>query len=62
VRAVRNAPSGVEVVEVDEPEGDGELVRVSATGICASDLLYLQFGSTQIAGHEFARVLEGGGR
>lgn len=60
MRAVRNAPPGVEVVEVDEPDGDGELVRVSATGICASDLLYLRFGSTQVAGHEFAGVLEDG--
>ena len=41
MRAVRNAPPGVEVVDVDEPEGDGELVRVSGTGICASDLGYL---------------------
>jgi threonine dehydrogenase-like Zn-dependent dehydrogenase len=56
VRAVRNAPPGVEVVEIDEPEGDGELVRVSSVGICASDLNYLQAGSTQIAGHEFAGV------
>jgi 2-desacetyl-2-hydroxyethyl bacteriochlorophyllide A dehydrogenase len=60
VRAVRNAPPGVEVVEIDEPEGDGELVRVAATGICASDLNYLRFGSTQIAGHEFAGVLDDG--
>jgi Alcohol dehydrogenase GroES-like domain len=30
------------------------------TGICASDLKYLQFGRTQIAGHEFAGVLEDG--
>jgi 2-desacetyl-2-hydroxyethyl bacteriochlorophyllide A dehydrogenase len=50
----------VEVVEVDEPEGDGELVRVAATGICASDLNYLRFGSTQIAGHEFAGTTEDG--
>ena len=60
MRAVRNAPPGVEVVEIDEPEGDGELVRVAATGICASDLNYLRFGSTQIAGHEFAGVLDDG--
>ena len=60
MRAVRNAPPGVEVVEIDEPDGDGELVRVAVTGICASDLNYLQFGSTQIAGHEFAGVLEDG--
>lgn len=58
--AVRNAPPTVEVVHIDEPEGDGELVRVAATGICASDLNYLRFGSTQIAGHEFAGVLDDG--
>jgi threonine dehydrogenase-like Zn-dependent dehydrogenase len=52
VKAVRNAPPLVEVVDVDEPEGEGELVRVAATGICASDLKYLRWGSTQIAGHE----------
>jgi hypothetical protein len=56
-KAVRNAPPSVEVVDVDEPEGEGELVRVVATEICASDLKYLRWGSTQIAGHEFAGVL-----
>ena len=60
MRAVRNAPTGVEVVEVDEPQGDGELIRVAGTGICASDLNYVRWGSTQIAGHEFAGVLEDG--
>ena len=57
MKAVRNAPPSVEVVDVDEPEGEGELVRVVATEICASDLKYLRWGSTQIAGHEFAGVL-----
>jgi threonine dehydrogenase-like Zn-dependent dehydrogenase len=60
VRAVRNAPPTVEIVEIDEPDGEGELVRVAVTGICASDLNYLRFGSTQIAGHEFAGLLEDG--
>jgi threonine dehydrogenase-like Zn-dependent dehydrogenase len=60
MRAVRNAPPGVEVVEIDEPEGVGELVRVTSTGICASDLMYLRYGSSQIAGHEFAGRLEDG--
>ena len=60
MRAVRNAPPGVEVVEIDEPEGDGELVRVAGTGICASDLTYLRYGSTQVAGHEFAGYREDG--
>ena len=44
---MRNTPPGVEVVDVDEPHGEGELVRVAVTGICASDLNYLRFGSTQ---------------
>ena len=57
MKAVRNAPPSVEVVDVDEPEGEGELVRVVATEICASDLKYLRWGSTQIAGHQFAGVL-----
>jgi threonine dehydrogenase-like Zn-dependent dehydrogenase len=60
MRAVRNAPPEVEIVEVDEPDGDGELLRVAAAGICASDLLYLDYGSRQIAGHEFAGVREDG--
>jgi len=60
MKAVRNAPPTVEVVEVDEPEGDGQLVRVATTSICASDLMYLRYGSTQIAGHEFAGTLEDG--
>lgn len=60
MKAVRNAPPSVEVVDVDDPEGDGELVRVLAAGICASDFKYLQYGSTQIAGHEFAGVSEDG--
>jgi 2-desacetyl-2-hydroxyethyl bacteriochlorophyllide A dehydrogenase len=60
MRAVRNAPPEVEIVDVDEPEGDGELIRVAAAGICASDLLYLRYGSREIAGHEFAGVLNDG--
>ena len=60
MKAVRNRPPGVEVVDVDEPSGGGRLVRVASVGICASDLLYLRYGSTQIAGHEFAGVLDDG--
>jgi threonine dehydrogenase-like Zn-dependent dehydrogenase len=60
MRAVRNASPTVQVVEIDEPENGGELIRVAATGICASDLNYLRFGSTEIAGHEFAGTLEDG--
>lgn len=60
MRAVKNAPPSVEVIEIDEPDGDGELIRVRAAGICASDLMYLQWGSTEIAGHEFAGTLDDG--
>lgn len=60
MRAVRNDPPGVKVVEIDEPDGPGQLVRVASVGICRSDLLYLDYGSTQIAGHEFAGTLEDG--
>ncbi|WP_018506129.1 zinc-dependent alcohol dehydrogenase [Parafrankia discariae] len=60
MKAVRNAPPGVELVEVDEPAGDGELIKVAAVGICASDFLYLDYGSTQIAGHEIAGVTADG--
>jgi 2-desacetyl-2-hydroxyethyl bacteriochlorophyllide A dehydrogenase len=60
MKAVRNAPPGVTVVDVAEPGGDGELIRVAAVSICASDFMYLRWGSTQIAGHEIAGTLEDG--
>jgi 2-desacetyl-2-hydroxyethyl bacteriochlorophyllide A dehydrogenase len=60
MRAVRNSPPTVAVVDVDEPDGEGQLVRIASVGICASDLNYLDWGSTQIAGHEFAGVLSDG--
>jgi threonine dehydrogenase-like Zn-dependent dehydrogenase len=60
MRAIRNAPPSVEVVETDDPEGDGEIIRVAAAGICASDLMYLEYGSREIAGHEFAGTLQDG--
>jgi threonine dehydrogenase-like Zn-dependent dehydrogenase len=60
MKAVRNSPPHVEVVDVDDPDGTGELVRVVAAGICASDLMYLEYGSRAIAGHEFAGVRSDG--
>ena len=60
MRAVRYAPPGVELVEVDEPEGEGELIKVTGVGICASDFNYIRYGSRQIAGHEIAGELEDG--
>jgi len=60
MRAVRSTPPGVTVVDVDEPEGPGELIRVRSAGICASDLMYIRMGSTYLLGHELAGETEDG--
>jgi threonine dehydrogenase-like Zn-dependent dehydrogenase len=60
MRAVRSAPPGVIVVDVDTPDGGGELVRVRSAGICASDQKYIAFGFTKILGHELAGVTTDG--
>ena len=54
MRAVRSTPPGVSVVDVDEPEGSGELVKIRSASICASDYKYIAYGSTMILGHELA--------
>lgn len=56
MKAVRGVEGGVAVDDVEEPPGEGELLRVLAAGICASDLLYLRLGSRRILGHELAGV------
>ena len=62
MKAVRSHEGGVAVVEVDEPPGvgDGELLDMRATSVCASDLSYIRFGSTNILGHELAGVRSDG--
>ena len=60
MRAVRCVGPGVEVVDVDEPVGDGELIDVTAVSICASDFIYINAGSREIIGHEIAGRLEDG--
>ena len=60
MRAVRSTPPGVAVVDVDVPEGAGELVEIRSASICASDQMYIGFGCTMILGHELAGVLEDG--
>ena len=60
MKAVRAAAGGVAVVEIDEPAGPGELLRVTAVSICASDWNYIRRGSTQILGHEISAVTEDG--
>jgi threonine dehydrogenase-like Zn-dependent dehydrogenase len=60
MRAVRSNPPGVSVVDVDEPEGPGELVQIRSASICSSDFAYIDYGSTSILGHELAGVTEDG--
>jgi threonine dehydrogenase-like Zn-dependent dehydrogenase len=60
MRAVRSTPPGVTVVDVDEPDGPGELVAIRSASICASDFGYIQAGSQFLLGHELAGVTEDG--
>jgi 2-desacetyl-2-hydroxyethyl bacteriochlorophyllide A dehydrogenase len=60
VKAVRGIEGGVAVVDLDEPPGSGELLKMTATSVCASDLSYISFGSRKILGHELAGTREDG--
>ncbi len=60
VKAVRATEGGVAVVELDEPPGRGELLRVQSASICSSDFLYIQYGCRMILGHEVAGVRDDG--
>jgi 2-desacetyl-2-hydroxyethyl bacteriochlorophyllide A dehydrogenase len=61
MRAVRQAPDGVTVVDVAEPEGAGPTVSVRAAAICGSDLHLLDLGPLPITlGHEVAGTLDDG--
>lgn len=60
MKAVRSVDGGVAVVDLDEPPGAGELVRIASASICGSDLGYIQFGSRSILGHELAGHLTDG--
>jgi threonine dehydrogenase-like Zn-dependent dehydrogenase len=62
MRAVRYAGGKVCVVDADAPRGDGVRVRVSACGICGSDLAMLDggFPIAGIPGHEIAGTLADG--
>jgi 2-desacetyl-2-hydroxyethyl bacteriochlorophyllide A dehydrogenase len=60
MKAVRGAGDGVDVVEVDEPTGPGELLTVRSASICGSDFMYLRAGSRYVIGHELAGVTEAG--
>ena len=60
MKAVRSTEGAVAVVDLDEPPGVGEVLDMKATSVCASDLSYIRFGSTNILGHELAGVRSDG--
>lgn len=52
--AVTSSNGKVSVVERDIPDGDGELITITSSGICGSDLHMIENGlSNVILGHEF---------
>ena len=60
MRAVRSTGEGVEVVDVDEPDGPGVLLTMRTASICGSDFGYIAMGSRFVLGHELAGVTEDG--
>ena len=61
MRAVRaTSPGVVETVEVEAPAGEGIRVRVTACGICGSDVHLAEWGLPITLGHEITGVLDDG--
>lgn len=60
MKAVRAADDGVVIDNLDEPPGGGELLEMKSTSVCASDLMYISFGTRKILGHELAGIREDG--
>jgi len=61
MRAVRHTDAGIETIELPEPAGDGERIRVRSSGICGSDLHMLEWGPMPVTlGHEVAGHLDDG--
>ena len=61
MQAVRNTESGVTVVDLPEPDGEGQLVEVVSSGICGSDLHMIGWGPLPATlGHEIGGQLSDG--
>jgi len=61
MKAVRSTGRGVTVEQVDEPDVEGFMrIAIKSASICATDLLYIRWGSREILGHELAGVLDDG--
>lgn len=61
MRAVISHEGSVSVVDKPEPTGTGELIRVTSSGICGSDLHLVSLGlSGVVLGHEFGGTTSDG--
>ena len=61
MRAVVSHEGSVSVIDKEIPDGDGELIRVTSSGICGSDLHLISLGLSGIVlGHEFGGFTESG--
>ena len=61
MRAVRATESGISVVDVPRPTGDGVRVRPRSISICQTDLNMLRYGPRPITfGHEVAGITDDG--
>ncbi|MGH8983943.1 MAG: zinc-dependent alcohol dehydrogenase [Acidimicrobiia bacterium] len=61
MRAVRHTDAGIETIDLPEPAGDGERIRMRSSGICGSDLHMLEWGPMPVTlGHEIAGHLGDG--
>ena len=61
MRAVVSHKGSVSIIDKEIPEGDGELIRVTSSGICGSDLHLISLGlSGFVLGHEFGGFTESG--
>lgn len=60
MRAVRGTDSGIELVDVPPPRGEGVRVRMRSAGICGSDLHMIgtPLVAGRILGHEVAGLLD----
>ncbi|MGA0117892.1 MAG: zinc-dependent alcohol dehydrogenase [Ilumatobacteraceae bacterium] len=59
--AVITEDKNIKVVERDIPSGNGELIRVTSSGICGSDLHMIEHGLVRVVlGHEFGGYTEDG--
>lgn len=59
--AVTASQGTISVIEKDIPEGPGELIRVTSSGICGSDLHMIEAGlSGVVLGHEFGGLTSDG--